>query len=94
MGLSPIDDSESPTSVTKTVSTFDYFYQRSVSAVNARTQVIVEWSDTLAANDWHVDGVTGEDVANNGTVQQLKAAVPVGSLGRGFVRLRVVTPTP
>ena len=91
MGLSPIDDSESPTAVTKTVSTFDYFYPRSV---NAGTQVIVEWSDTLAANDWHVDGVTEEDVANNDTVQQMKATVPVGSLGRRFVRLWVVAPTP
>lgn len=93
-GLSPTDDNASPTSVTKTAATFDFFYPRAVTAVNAGAQFIVEWSDTLAANDWHVDGVTEEEVANNGTVQQMKAVVPVGSLGRRFARLRVVAPTP
>ncbi len=72
---------------------FEFTYNRSVAAVNAGTLFTVEWSDTLPGPDlWSISGVTQNLVSNNGTVQQMKALVPVGSAGLRFVRLKVTAP--
>jgi putative heme iron utilization protein len=50
---------------------------------------IVEWSDSLGP-PWDDQGVAETIVADNGVIQNVKASVPAGSVGRRFIRLRVV----
>lgn len=52
----------------------------------------VEWSDTMAANDWQSTGVTEEIINDDGSEQQIKATVPCGTAGRRFVRLKITRP--
>ena len=49
----------------------------------------VEWSDSLATNDWHTTDVTEEIVTDDGQQQEVKATIPLGSAGRRFVRLKM-----
>ena len=51
---------------------------------------VVEYSDTLAAGSWTAAGVTEEILSDDGSVQSVKALVPVGSGAKRFVRLRIV----
>ena len=52
----------------------------------------VEWSDTLATNDWHTTGVTEIILSDDDSIQQVKATVPAGTAGRRFVRLKMTRP--
>lgn len=49
----------------------------------------VEWSDTLAPNDWHTDDVTEEITSDDDSIQRVQATVPAGTAGHRFVRLRM-----
>lgn len=69
---------------------WEFRYARSKLAVTLGFTFIVEWSDSLAANDWHVTGVTQEILSDNGTLQQMAASIPAGGNDRRFVRVRVV----
>ncbi|HBJ86207.1 MAG TPA: hypothetical protein DDZ88_20550 [Verrucomicrobiales bacterium] len=91
-GLDPTLSSTLPTLVTRSGGDIEFIYTRSVSAVAAGAAYTVEWSDTLVANDWSTTGVSQAELSNNGTLQQMKATLPAGSLGRRFVRLRVASP--
>jgi len=71
---------------------FEFTYTRSVVALNAGATFTVEWSDTLPGTSWSTTGVTESILSDNGTVQQVKAQVPVGSLGRRFAHLKVTAP--
>lgn len=68
--------------------TLEYSYLRSLSAMSQLTHA-VEWSDTLAPESWSSVGVTEQIISDDGTVQQVKASIPVGSNDRRFVRLKV-----
>ncbi|MBX7212041.1 MAG: choice-of-anchor D domain-containing protein [Verrucomicrobiaceae bacterium] len=52
----------------------------------------VEWSDTLAENDWHTTGVTEVIISDDDSIQQITATVPAGTTGRRFVRLKMTRP--
>lgn len=70
---------------------FYFDYQRSKLAL-AEVIFQVEWTDTLQENDWHIDDVTEEILGDDGSIQQVRASVPVGSAGRRFARLRITRP--
>jgi hypothetical protein len=91
-GLDPTLSDSPKTAVVLFEGNVVFSYTRSVSAVNAGAVFIVEWSDTLAANAWFTTGVSQAEFSNNGTLQQMKATLPGGNLGRRFVRLNVSAP--
>ena len=93
-GLIPTTSSFLSTPMARNGSTLEFIYTRSIAAVNAGAGFTVEWSDDLPALSWSSAGVTQTEVTNNGTLQQMKATLPAGSLGRRFVRLRVEAPPP
>lgn len=70
---------------------FTFVYSRSKDALIAGAAFTVEWSDTLAGDDWHTEGVrevvlSGED----GPVESVRAAFP--GAAKRFARLRVAAP--
>lgn len=67
---------------------FYFHYRRNKLALGTVT-FSVEWSDTLATNDWHTTGVTEQVTTEVDNIQQVKATVPVGTEDRRFVRLKV-----
>lgn len=72
---------------------FFYFeYERSVEAVNEGVIFQVEWSDTLQPTPWSNFGVTEALNSDNGILQAVQAAIPLGPEGRRFARLRVTAP--
>ena len=91
-GLNPTTASTLPTVLMRNGGDLEFTYTRSVEAVNAGAVFIVEWSDTLVTGSWDTAGVVQNIFSNNGTLQQVKATLPVGSSGRRFVRLRVLAP--
>ena len=68
--------------------TFAFHYRRYKLAL-ADIIYQVEWSDTLAANDWHTTGVTEQIDSDDDTIQQVTATVPAGTSGHRFVRLKM-----
>jgi len=68
-----------------------FTYSRSKAAVLDGVTFTVEWSNTLASDDWHQDGVlqTEED---RGETHQVTASLPAGNQPAKFVRLRVERP--
>jgi hypothetical protein len=50
----------------------------------------VEWSDDLSS--WSTQGVNESVLNDDGTIQLVKAIVPVGSSGHRFVHLKVTRP--
>ena len=71
--------------------TFLFNYRRNKLAL-ADIIYQVEWSDTLAENDWHTTGVTEQIDSDDDTIQQITATVPAGTTGRRFVRLKMTRP--
>ena len=66
----------------------EYRYTRNKLAM-AEIIFQVEWSDTFAPGDWHSDDVTEMIVSDDGSIQQVQAAIPVGSEEHRFVRLKI-----
>jgi hypothetical protein len=91
-GLNPTLSSTANTSAVLFEGEVVFNYTRSVAAVTAGAVFTVEWSDTLPGTGWSAAGVTQTELTNSGTLQQMKATLPAGSLGRRFVRLRVTSP--
>ncbi|MBB5031855.1 beta strand repeat-containing protein [Prosthecobacter vanneervenii] len=89
--LNPTTSSKLPANTVLNGMNLEFTYTRSLSAVNAGTVFSVEWSDTLA-NDWQGAGVGETVLSNDGTVQVVKATLPIGSSGRRFVHLKVTAP--
>ncbi|MDH4454053.1 MAG: hypothetical protein QE570_12835 [Verrucomicrobiota bacterium] len=89
LNLNPSQHSALPAALIKNGGVLEYTYTRSKAAVMGGTQFQVEWSETLGAAGWSGSGVAEQVLSDNGTVQQVKATLPAGSLGRRFVRLRV-----
>ncbi|MBE2285676.1 MAG: hypothetical protein IAE77_19595 [Prosthecobacter sp.] len=92
LGMNPTIASTLPVTTTRNGAVFEFTYTRSVAALNAGAVFTVEWSDTLPGTSWSSSGVTEQILSENGTVQQVKALVPVGSQGRRFVHLKVTAP--
>ncbi|MBL9129812.1 MAG: fibronectin type III domain-containing protein, partial [Verrucomicrobiaceae bacterium] len=89
LGLNPTTASTLPATTTRNGAFFEFTYTRSIAVLNAGGTFTVEWSDTLPSTSWSSAGVTEQILTDNGTVQQVRASVPVGSQGRRFVHLRV-----
>ncbi|OYW71797.1 MAG: hypothetical protein B7Z37_26730 [Verrucomicrobia bacterium 12-59-8] len=93
LNLNPTQTSVMPVTHVRNGSNFEYTYTRSVAAVNAGTVFTVEWSDTLPGpSPWSTLGVSVQILSDNGTVQQVKATLPIDSSMRRFVRLKVTGP--
>ncbi len=90
--LNPISASALPVSLNSTGANLEFNYTRSVATLNAGVLFTVEWSDTLASNDWQTTGVAQTSLTDNGTVQQVKATLAAGSNGQRFVQLKVTGP--
>lgn len=73
--------------------TLEFYYPRSITALNAGTSFFVEWNDTLTSGTWSSSGVSQQVISSNGTTQQVRATLPAGTGGRRFVRLRVTPPS-
>jgi hypothetical protein len=89
--MNPEVNGVSPTGIVKNGSTLEFTYPRSVEA-KAECTFIVEWSETLLAGSWSAAGVSEHILSTTSTLEQVKASLPAGSLGRRFVRLRVTNP--
>ena len=88
-GKNPKGSDTLPMTVVKAGNVIEFTYTKSKAAPDLT--YIVEWSDTLNANDWSTAGVGAPSiVSDNGTTQQIKVSVPAGSgVIRRFVRLKV-----
>jgi uncharacterized delta-60 repeat protein len=89
-GLSPSQPSRLDTPVNRNASVIEFTYPRDVTAIGAVYQV--EWSDTLPGTLWTTVGVSEAIVNQAGTLQTVKATLPVGTNGSRFVRLSVQGP--
>ncbi len=91
--LDPTTSTPLPTSVMRNGANLEFTYTRSIAAVSAGATFIVEWSNTLPGPDlWITSGVTEQVLSDNGTVQVVKATLPVGSAVQCFVRLKIFSP--
>ena len=91
--LDPNVGSTLPVTTAVSGTNLEYSYVRSVASVQAGDIFTVEWNDSLASTGWSSAGVMQQVLADDGTVQSVKAFVPAGDSGQRFIRLRV-TPAP
>ena len=49
-------------------------------------------SETLLDGSWNTVGVSEQVLSTTSTLEQVKASLPAGTLGRRFVRLGVTNP--
>lgn len=91
--LNPNVGSTLPVTTAVSGTNLEYSYVRSVASVQAGDIFTVEWNDSLASTGWSSAGVMQQVLADDGTVQSVKAFVPAGDSGQRFIRLRV-TPAP
>ncbi|MGI8603978.1 MAG: hypothetical protein ACR2OZ_13440 [Verrucomicrobiales bacterium] len=82
----PTQPSVAPISGALTGNTIAFIYTRNKAALGV-VQFAVQWSDSLSS--WSSAGVTQTISNDDGIVQQVKAAVPLGTGNHLFVRLRV-----
>jgi hypothetical protein len=90
--LDPTTRSTLPITMLTSGANLEYTYTRSTAAANAGAGFTVEWSDTLAAGSWSGTGVTQTVLTDDGTMQQVKAVIPVNATTKKFVRLSVLPP--
>ena len=91
-GLDPREASPASLSIAAgEAGALDLRYTRSVAALSAGAVFTAEWSDD-PAGPWSVQGVTESILSEDFLLQRVKAAVPAGTNGRRFVRLRVTAP--
>ena len=88
----PTLSSSQPGQAVRNSSNLEFIYTRNKAAMSGGITFAVEWSDTLPGTSWSSTGVTQQVLSDNGTVQQVKATLPVGSAGRRFVHLKVTGP--
>ena len=63
-------------------------YTRNVNAL-AEYDIEVIWSDDLLSDVWYTAGVTEAILSDDGTVQQVEAALPMGASTARYFRLRM-----
>ena len=77
----------------RTANALEITYSRSKTALSGGVIFTIEWSDTLAPNSWSTSGVTQSILSDNGTVQSVKATVPLApAIPMRYVRLKVASP--
>jgi hypothetical protein len=77
-----------PVNFAVTNGVFEYIYQRNESALGELTFSVV-WTDTLPGGTWSSSGVTENILSDHGSVQVVKATIPLGLSGQRFVKLRI-----
>jgi autotransporter-associated beta strand protein len=73
----------------------EFTYTRSKAAVADGLTFTVEWSDTLETGSWSTAGIPDQDpapIAQDAETETLGIAVPSGTSGKRFVRLKVAKP--
>ena len=81
------------TRVTYTDDALEITYTRSAAAFASGATFRVEWSDTLAPGSWSDVDVTQTLLADDGTVQTVKATIPLGPEIRArFARVKMTGP--
>ncbi len=88
--MDPTKSGGMPGSWTKSGNNINFTYTRSKTARASGVTYIVEWSDTLVANDWNNAGVIESSVIDQGTTELVTATAPAGSGSRRFIRLKVI----
>ena len=91
LGLDPKQASLQPVTMVREGDFIEFTYHRSAAGLSAGAVFTAEWSDTMLSGSWSREGVTEEILADNGTVQEVKAVLPAGGSGR-FVHLKVTGP--
>lgn len=86
----PGEQNPSPVKLSKPGQTLEFRYTRSKVAWGYLNKVVVEWSDDLVT--WSSEGIEETVLSENGDEQEVSAQVPLGSSGKRFVHLNVVTP--
>ncbi len=88
-GSLPLMRQSPPNALASNGSLLEFTYPRS-KAARAEMQFIVEWSDSLAANTWSINGTGETIVSETATMEQVKVTISGGDSAKRFVRLRVV----
>jgi len=89
-GQEPFTRLPLPATINYNGSQLEFTYPRS-KAAHAEMQFIVEWSDSLAANTWTING-TGETIeSETAAKEQVKVTIAAGPSAKRFVRLRVAS---
>lgn len=91
-GQNPFSNSNATTLLVRNASMLEYTYSRNIAALTDGLQFAVEWSNTMAAGSWSSTGVSEQILADNGTLQTVKATLPAGASAKRFVRLKVTQP--
>ena len=63
-------------------------YFRSVPAMSEYTFEVI-WADDLESETWSTVGVTEEVLVNDGSVQEVKALIPMGATEKRFFKIRI-----
>lgn len=90
--LDPTSRSTQPITTACNGANFEYTYSRSTAAANAGAAFTVEWSDSLTTGSWNSAGVVQTLLSDDGTTQQVKAVIPIGTSLLKFARLSVSAP--
>lgn len=85
----PTTSNAMPGQANRSGGSVEFFYTRSKAAMSDGVQFSVEWSDDLTSINWSTEDVTQSVLSEDSEVQNIKAVLPAGSIGRRFVRLRV-----
>ena len=67
----------------------EFTYTRSKAAVNAGVIFQVPWIENLTSSTWNYADTVQTVLNDNGTIQTVKATVPMGTSGHRFVRIEV-----
>ncbi|MGI8601672.1 MAG: hypothetical protein ACR2OZ_01600 [Verrucomicrobiales bacterium] len=87
-GENPRQPGAIPIASAITPSVIEFTYTRNKAALG-EIEFAAEWTDSLPALSWSAAGVIETILSGDGSVQQIMAAVPLGTGNRRFVRLRV-----
>ena len=92
-GQNPHSGTRAVPTLVRNGSVLEVTYTRNKAALADGMVFTVEWSDRLVADSWNNSGVTEQVLADDGTVQTVKASVAAGgALSRRFLHLKVVRP--
>lgn len=77
-----------PTTFTSDETTTELTYTRNVNAMADYTFQVI-WANELTQETWSSDSVTEEILSDDGSVQQVKATIPVGSSTKRFFQIQI-----
>lgn len=84
----PTKSDSGPITITSDTTTAELFYTRNVNAMADYTFQVV-WADDLAQEVWFTSSEAEGILSDDGSVQQVKITVPVGTSSKRFFRVQV-----